>query len=435
MISELLDILKSNDKIYAWNFKVVSKDSYQLYFIKQKLDMNREVKIDEYFVNIYTKETIKGKEQIGSASFRIYPSMTIEEVKEKVDQQVEYCKFTLAKPYIFPKKVNLKPVSKEHGFASHTLKDAAFIAADALFEADKFDKGYINSSEIYINFIETRFFDSNGNVFLYTSEKGEIEMVATWAEKGEEVELYKYFEFDDLDSIFIQNEAVKVIVEASNRIKANKTPKLGTMKVLLTGEYVKDYFFHFVDKVSTDAIYENASSLHVGSIIQNTHAKADKMSIKLEPTLKKSTKGMPFDDEGIVLKRLNVIEKGVVKNLWGSNAKSQYLYKPVNGKYSNITVNSGTLKQEDLEDENYIEVISLSGFDIDLLTGDFGSEIRLAYLYQKNKEKMIITGGSISGNIYESINSVRFYNETNQINNYIGPTKILIDNVKVNGGE
>lgn len=436
MISELLDILKTHEKIHAWNFKVISKDSYQLYFIKQKLDMNREVKTDEYIVNIYTKQTIKGKEKIGSASFQIYPSMTIEEVKEKIDQQVEYCKFTLSNSYSFPKKANLKPVSKELGFSNHSLKDAAFIAADALFEADKFDKGYINSSEIYINYIETRFFDSSGNVFLYTSEKGEIELVATWAEKGEEVELYKYFEFDNLDTIFIQKEAAKVIVEAGDRIKALKTPNnLGSMKVLLSEEYAKEYFFHFANKVSTDSLYENLSCYNIGSHFQNKNTKADKISIRLEPVLKNSTKGMPFDDDGIVLRRLGIIEKGMVKNVWGSNAKSQYLSKPVNGRFSNIVVNSGTLKKIDLEDETYLEVISLSGFEIDLLTGDFGSEIRLAYLYQKNKERSIVTGGSISGNIYESINNVRFFNETKQINNYIGPTKVLIDNIKVNGAQ
>ena len=51
------------------------------------------------------------------------------------------------------------------------------IAADALFEADKYHDGYINSSEIFIDFEEIRFFDSNGNIFLYTKESGKIEIV------------------------------------------------------------------------------------------------------------------------------------------------------------------------------------------------------------------------------------------------------------------
>ena len=162
---------------------------------------------------------------------------------------------------------------------------------------------------------------------------------------------------------------------------------------------------------------------------------ADKITIRLEPTLKNSTYGASFDNEGIGLKRLHIIDKGVVKNMWGSNAKSQYINKPVNGTYSNFVVNAGTLTQQELEEENYLEIITLSGFDIDTLTGDFGSEIRLAYLHQRNKETQIVTGGSISGNVYSSLNTVRFNNETKQMNNYIGPINVLIDNVSINGGE
>ena len=234
--------------------------------------------------------------------------------------------------------------------------------------------------------------------------------------------------------MFIQNEATKTLIEASNRIKAVKTPSIANIKVLLTGEYVKEYFYHFASKVRTDNIYSNLSTVKLGENIQE-EKEADKITIRLEPTLKNSTYGASFDNEGIGLKRLHIIDKGVVKNMWGSNAKSQYINKPVNGTYSNFVVNAGTLTQQELEEENYLEIITLSGFDIDTLTGDFGSEIRLAYLHQRNKETQIVTGGSISGNVYSSLNTVRFNNETKQMNNYIGPINVLIDNVSINGGE
>ena len=150
--------------------------------------------------------------------------------------------------------------------------------------------------------------------------------------------------------------------------------------------------------------------------------------------MKNSTIGAPFDDEGVSLKKLQVIEKGVVKNLWGSNVKSQYLNNPVNGTYKNIIVNAGTLQKEDLDNEAYLEIVSLSDFSIDPITGDFGSEIRLAYLYNKNKEKTIVSGGSISGNVNDCLEGIRFTNETIQINNYLGPKKLLLEKVKVNKG-
>lgn len=428
MISNLLNALKSNNKLYAWNMRFVEKNSHQLFFIKQELDMNREVKVTEYYVKIFVKER-DGK--LGSASFMIYPSMSIEEVDAKIKEQIKLCKYTADKPFVMPKKANLKPVSKEVGFNGYSLKEAAFIAADTLFEADKFDKGYINSSEIFINHIETRFYDSNDNIFVYTQEEGQIEFVVTWAEKGQEVELYKFIEFDRLDSNFIQQQASNMLLEASNRFKAQPTPELNNYKLLLTGEYVKELFSHIVYKTSVDAIYSHSSNFDTGTHIQENSKEADLINIRLEPILKGSTKGSPFDKDGVALKKIHIIEKGVVKNLWGSNNKSQYLNKPVYGCYQNVVVGSGTLENSDLEDENYLEVISLSGFEVDSITGDFGSEIRLAYLHTKNKERQIITGGSISGNIYDSLSSIRFTNETEQMNNYIVPKKVLLENVSV----
>lgn len=434
MISNLLNILKSDERLYGWNVKVTTTSSYQLFFIRQQLDMNREVVVDDYDVTIFIKEENRVRTKVGSTSFKIYSTMSDDEVKAKLDEQISLCKYTLNQGYTLPKKVNLKPVTKEKSFAGYSLKEAAFIAADALFEADKYHDGYINSSEIFVDFEEIRFFDSNGNIFLYTKESGKIEIVVTWKSKSEEVELYKFFEFDRLDSSFIQSKANELLLEARDRVMASNTPELTNYKVLLSNEYVKEFFNYFVNKTKTDYIYAHMSDYDVSYHIQKKNNKSDLLTIRLEPTIKNSTKGAPFDSDGVALKKLPIIEKGIVKTLWGSNSKSQYLNKQVHGNYQNVIVNAGTLTKDDLIDENYLEVVSLSDFSIDPITGDFGSEIRLAYLYSKGKERQIVTGGSISGNVNLSLDTLRFTNETVQHNNYIGPKKVLLDKIQVNKG-
>lgn len=435
MINGIIELLKNNKKLHAWNVKSEFKDSYQLYFIKQNLEMNREVVVTEYSITLFTRVVNKGKEKIGTSSFNVYPSMTLEEISNQIDKHIEYCQLTLNQSFTMPKKVTIKPIVKEVGFDETSLKDAAFIAADALFEADKYDKGYINSAEIFINHIETKYYDNNGNHFVYTKQNGQIELVTTWVEKNEEIELYKFIEFDNLSNDYIRSQTNKLLLQAGNRIKAIKTPEISNCKLLLTGEYVKDYFLHFALKVRTDSIYSHSSDVTIGHDFHKKSNKADRITLKAEAVLKNSTKGAPYDNEGIALRKLLLIDKGIVKNFWGSNAISQYINKPVNGTYSNFVAAVGTLTKEELEEENYVEIVQLSGFEVDLITGDFGSEIRLAYLYQKNKERQIITGGSVSGNIYDSIDTVRFSNESEQNNNFIGPKTVLLDKVKFNSGE
>lgn len=436
MITSILNILKENQNIHAFNVKVVTKDVYQLYFIKQKLEMNREVVTEDYCVTIFCKQQVKGKDKIGKVSFNIYPSMSKDEIIAKVEEQISLCGYVLNDEYTLPKKMTLKAITKDVAFGNDlSLKEAAFLAADALFEADKFDKGYLNSSEIFIVSEDTKFYDSNGNTFQFMNLYGQIELVATWCEKNEETEAYKFFEFDNLDLKFIQKQANDVILEASNRHKAKQTPLVSNCKVLLTKKYAEMYFRHFVDKLNNANVYNHNSEYQPNQRIQEANGRNDLISIRLEPIMIGSSKGRTFDDEGIVLKRLHVFEKGVVKSFWGGNSYSQYLNRPVNGTYENMVVNAGSLQKDDLEEENYLEIISLSDFDIDLVTGEFGSEIRLAYLYLKNKEKQVVTGGSISGNIYKSLDSIRFSNDTIQINNYIGPEKVLLEKVNINQGK
>jgi len=430
MIERITKLLQKNKQLFGWNIIETKKDSYQLFFIKQDLDMNREVNVTEYQITIFTKE----KNKMGQVSFGIFPSMSDEEIDAKINEQIGYCKYTLNDQFNLPKYSTVKPNSKEKGFNGKSLKEAAFIVADSIFEADKYDKGYINSTEIFINNEEVRYVDSNENDFVDVSQVGQIEFVVTWADNGEEIELYKFVNFNTLDGVYIQKVANNMLVEASNRIKAVKTPALNNTKLVLPISYAKEYFWHFADLANTDMIYSHMSNAKVKDDLAKGSIKNDKMTITLEPNLKGSTKNRVFDNEGLVLKKLNIIRNDVVTNLWGSNAKSQYLGKAPNGTFRNIIVAGGSLTEDDLDDENYLEVVSLSGFEIDSVTGDFGSEIRLGYLHQKGKVT-IVTGGSVSGNVNDSISTVLFSKETEQDNNYLGPKKVLLDKVRFNKGE
>lgn len=431
MISELLDLLKKDEELFGWNVKVMNKKSYQLFFIRQQLDMNRETNIDSYVITIFKKIIVNKEEKMGSATFEVYASMSKKEIEEKLKIQKERCQYTINKAFHLAKKQDLKPVSKDVEFDGHSLKEAAFIAADALFEADKYDKGYINSSEIFIHYEEIRYFDSNNNIFLFCKAYGQIEFVVSWSDRNEEIELYKFIEFDKLDTQFIHNEANKMLVEASNRMKAQPTPEISHCKLMLTNEAARTFFCYFMNRCKTDFIYVKLSDVNIGTNLQPNAGKADKISIRLEPIMKNSTKGLLFDKDGIVLKKLVLIDKGIVKGLWGSNATAQYLSTPVHGLYQNMVVNTGTMNSNELSNETYLEVVSFSDFDVDLVTGDFGSEIRLAYLYNKNKgERQIVSGGSVSGNINDMLSSMRFSNESVQLNYYLGPKFVLLDHVK-----
>ena len=90
MISNLLNILKSDERLYGWNVKVTTTSSYQLFFIRQQLDMNRVVVVDDYDVTIFIKEENRVRTKVGATSFKIYSTMSEDEVKAKLDEQISF---------------------------------------------------------------------------------------------------------------------------------------------------------------------------------------------------------------------------------------------------------------------------------------------------------------------------------------------------------
>ena len=70
--------------------------------------------------------------------------------------------------------------------------------------------------------------------------------------------------------------------------------------------------------------------------------------------------------------------------------------------------------------EPYLECLYFSSFQMDSFTGYYGGEVRLGIYFDGNK-KIPVSGFSISGNIYEDINKMKFSKEKTSIDGYEGP--------------
>jgi len=75
-----------------------------------------------------------------------------------------------------------------------------------------------------------------------------------------------------------------------------------------------------------------------------------------------------------------------------------------------------------MKKEPYLYVVSFSDFSMDSLSGYFGGEIRLAYLFDGEKVTPV-TGGSVSGNLLELQKDMAF----DQNGDAIHYTKLVIN--------
>ena len=101
MIETLKEILESK-KLYGYKIKKIHTYRYELYFIKQELDMNRYVDVNEYEITIY--KTIND-ENIGIASTTIDDSYNKEQINDKIDELIENANYAVNKKFDLVKNI------------------------------------------------------------------------------------------------------------------------------------------------------------------------------------------------------------------------------------------------------------------------------------------------------------------------------------------
>ena len=100
----------------------------------------------------------------------------------------------------------------------------------------------------------------------------------------------------------------------------------------------------------------------------------------------------------------------------------------------NIEKNLSTIIQqfEEMKKEPYLYAVTFSDFQMDTMSGHFGGEIRLAYLFDGERVR-IVTGGSVNGSINACSGGMKFTTERYDSKNYSGPFAVMLPGVRVAG--
>lgn len=431
MINTIKNLLNSKD-ISGYKIIETETESVELFFIKKNLDMDRSKKVKYFSITLYKDFEEDGKKFKGSSSCNIYPTMTEEEIDEILNDASLAASFVKNEFYPLPNKSAKTPVIQQSNFSSSPLSHWIPDLTEAIFKYDNYEKGGINSSELFLNKVYTRIVNSKGIDVSYEKYCGELEFIVNFKEDKEEIELYKNIEFSDFDPDSISKAVKEMLDLAHEKAIAETTVKSGKYTVLLTGSALGEIFNYYFDKADVSKVYSHISELKIGENIQGTDVKGDVVNICLDPTMKNSTYSVPYDNDGLTLSKITLYENGVLKQYHGSNRYSHYLNVESTGNIKNIDIKGGSKSIEELKKDPYVELISFSDFQLDSVTGDFAGEIRLGWFYDGEKT-IPITGGSVSGNINEVQKHMYLSKELQEFNGFKGPKTIQIFNISIAG--
>lgn len=423
MIKNILKALEtSGASIYK--IRECNTDSIELFFIKKDLDMNRKKQVVHYEVTLYKDYEEDGQKYRGESTVKVHPNMNVEEMEELFRGGLYSAGFVKNKYYSLVENEKSHIIAIPSNFREGTLEEGALKIRDAIYGADEYDKGGINSCEIFLNKDTVRIINSKGVDISYEKYSSEVECITQWKD-SQDVELFNVFKQGDLDGNSLSQRAKEAIEATLWREKAVEVPVTGKYRVILGAEAAKEVFYYYDNITNVSLIYQEISNVKVGDNIQGDQVVGDKITMLLEPKL-------PYDQDGVQLKETLLIEEGQVKAIHGSKRFAYYLGVEPTGKIRDVKVLPGSKTVEEMRAGDCVELVTFSGFQVDDMTGDFAGEIRLGFVWQ-NGIRTPITGGSISGNIKNFEKNMYLSKEIVEDDWYKGPAFIEIENVNIAG--
>ena len=417
--SEILACLKANKNISAYELSILDKDSRELFYVLDHLEINRAVKVKTIFIKVYVNDS----KSTGVSTVVVTAADDAKSLSSKLTKAVSRAK-AAKNPYypLAEKKENLKDIKND----KKDLNEVATKVAKAVFKADVYKNGWINSTEIFVSKFKEEFINSNGVDHISESFKIEVECIPTWSNKKEEFELYKFYESNKTDYKKITEE----IDEILNLAKARSVAK--TLKDIKLAEDVKvlvknDMLEYIVRTFAADLNYRS-QFMH-----DNHYSKGDKISdtpfdLSMKPVIAGCSASRKFDSHGTLLSAVRLIAKGVAKNTYGD---VQFGYYNKEEKISgNLPV--AQIKADGVEYKKtpHLIIDNFSSPQLESDSGYWGGEVRLAR-YFDGKKYIPLTGFSIAGNIYEDIRNVKFSKEEGQTSRYKGPKYMIFEGIKI----
>ncbi len=423
MMNKILSALAENGiKTYFVTEK--KKSTAELFIIRRKLDLTRGEELCDYTVWVYKNFEKDGRELTGMAEVKIELGETEAQISEKLKNAYDACDYSGNPAFSFEDGIKSIKEEARSGLSGMTVNEAALKFAEALYRNDGDEnRGFINSAEIFSEKTRTHIVGSNGCDVAFDACSANGEFVAQ-CKIREDVEMHHTFAYDDPDFDGLAakvKEALEVVVQRS--LAERTTPK-GTRNVILSDKSVETIMKYYCDRASARMIYAGYSSFKKETdVMEGTTG--DRVSMKLVAK-------EPFSDEGIPMSDRVLLDNGVLKTIQGAARLCSYLGEKPTGNYRAAAVECGTTAYAEMKKDGVLQVVSFSDFQMDEMSGYFGGEIRLAFLYENGKA-VPVTGGSVNGNFIELQKNMRLSAEKQKCSTFEGPKYILFEDVPVNG--
>lgn len=424
-MTNVIELLKKNGGISAWRVSEKATASYELFFVHKNLETVRATDTLDTRVTVY----VEHNGCLGDSSFTVSPALSDAEAEEKIAAAVSRALLVSNPPYTLPAGDQLS-AGLPTNMRDEDPKALGRRIADAVFAADTLPGGSINACEIFLYRDTLRVRNSNGVDKTQVTHRVMIEAIPTFTDEKQSVELYEDYRFTVFDPEKVTAEIARKMAEVRDRVKAVKPKTPLKARVLLHSHEITGMCEELSWAMSYNAVYAHATPYKLEDDLQEG-GDGDKLTLTMRSVVEGSEDSSFFDEDGMALTDTCIIDKGIVKNYHGSSRYGQYLnVEHPSGIMACMSLEGGSVTEEELKASPYLECISLSGLQMDLFSDYIGGEIRLAYWFD-GKERRPVTGITMSGKLSDVMKHLRLSKETVVDGAYQGPALLLMPEMTV----
>ena len=423
-MKNIITALKNNLRVSDYKINLTAKESYECFYVKGKLETVRCTDTCDKIVTVY----VDHGEFKGDSQFYVYPSTTESELTELIEKAVGKAILLNNPMYRLPEN-ETGEYAVESNFAAYTLPQLAKEITDSVFAANTVENADLNSVEVFVNRYTATVCNSRGIHKTQVRYDAMVEAIPTYNGESESVELYQQYNFSAFDADTVKQEIAQKLQEVKARAAAVKPDFAMECPVVLNKQELGELFGNISRDLNFATVYAHANLFHKGDDVQ-ADPTGDTLTITMRGAISGNIRSACFDGDGMTLRDTVIVKNGKAVAYYGDNRFGQYLNEPPTGSLRCIQVEAGSACEKCLTKAPYLEVLSMSGLQVDFFSDYIGGEIRLAY-YCDGEKTIPVTGISITGSLKQVLSSIRLSCETAVDDGYTGPTKAILQNMKI----
>ena len=423
MRNTVINLLKNTSGISDWKVNTVRTESTELFFVHKNLETVRSTDTTDISVTVY----VAHDEKLGEASFSVYSSYDENTILEEIEKAKKKASIIGNQTYSLPEN-EVGEYTSASNFANYKPHELASLISKACFEADCIEGGSINALEIFVYKDIVSVTNSRGIDKTQTKYRAMVEAIPTF-NGDESVELYEQYNFTEFEHNLVVEEIANKMREVKDRYEAKAPESKLVCPVELGAAELGRLLHNFIGNLNFSAVYQHSNAFSVGDDIQKD-AKGDRFTVTMCGEMKGSVASSLFDADGVTLVDRKIIENGKAVALYGGMRFAQYLNEVATGNLGCLSVECGTLTDEQKTSAPYFRCASMSGLQVDIYNDYIGGEVRLGYYFDGEKE-IPVTGISISGKLSSALANVRLSDEAITRGSYNGPKCALFEGIEI----